>query len=204
MNVFDQTNLAEVARFLKLGGVLAYPSESVWGLGCDGFDEQAVAKILRLKSRPIDKGLIVLTDDAQKLMPLLVDLPQYIQQSVMNKLQEVSHDHVYKQATTWLLPVAASSAIPKFLTGAFDTLAVRVTKHPVLAHICQIITDEHNPYGFLVSTSCNVTGQPPATNLSSAMMYFGEQVGYLDSYHLGFDKPSRIIDVLTDVALRLD
>lgn len=199
MGVFDETALADLVVFLKSGGVLAYPSESVWGVGCDAFDGRAVAKILQLKDRPTAKGLIVLTDSMDKITPLLADLPSEQQNRL---LHAISTTQCPNQATTWVLPVARLATVPKYLMGDFDSLAVRITSHPTLAKLCERLTNEHNPYGFLVSTSANPSGQPPATTLAEARAYFGEQVGYLQGTSLGFDKPSRIIDGLTGQLIR--
>ena len=108
--------------------------------------------------------------------------------------------------------MAKSASIPKFLTGDFTTLAVRITLHPILKKICHAITDDQNPYGFLVSTSCNLQGQTPACNLYQAKQYFsGDKfldnkvnypIAFLDAQSLGFDKPSQIIDGMTGKQIR--
>lgn len=200
MAIFKETQLVQVARFLRLGGVLAYPSESVWGMGCDAFDECAIRQVLYLKSRTKDKGLIVLTDSVQKILPLLVDLPSDTQEQILDTLHATSNS-TKNQATTWLLPIS-SLDMPDLLTGAFDSLAVRVTTHPVLVQLCKLMTHKNNPYGFLVSTSCNPSGQKPATDLNMAYQYFQDKISYLDSFPLGFDKPSRIIDAQTGAIIR--
>lgn len=205
---FNANQIQEIAQFLKSSGVLAYPSESVWGLGCDAFDQQAVEQILALKMRSVKKGLIVLTDRADKIMPLLNELPDKQKQALIT---QISTHQTHHQATTWLLPVAKSANIPSFLMGEFATLAVRITLHPVLQKICHAITDNQNPYGFLVSTSCNVQGQNPACTLEQAKQYFSDMdltkkhqcpIAFLDAQSLGFDKPSQIIDAMTGKHIR--
>lgn len=189
-----------IAKFLKSGGVLAYPSESVWGIGCDAFNHQALAQVLTLKSRTPDKGLIVLTDHIDKLQPLFEPLTKDDKQKIITALTQSKIKE--NQATTWLLPITKGLNLPPLLTGQFDKLAVRITPHPVLQSICQAISDKNNPYGFLVSTSCNPSGQDPANDLAVAQGYFGERVGYVVADSLGFDKPSQIIDPLTGELLR--
>lgn len=197
--VFDVKQIHQAVCHLKQGGVLAYPSESVWGLGCSAFCESAIARIFELKNRPMHKGVIVLTDSANKLQPLLTDLSAKEQADIMHA---IAHTSVTDQATTWLVPVSQTACVPKMLTGGFDTLAVRVTTHPILKKICQELTDDVNPYGFLVSTSCNLSNQDPARSLQQAWAYFGNQVGYLDAHSLGYQKPSRIIDAQTGRQVR--
>lgn len=193
---FHQDNLPQLMAFLRTGGVLAYPSESVWGLGCDASDEQALQRIVTLKQRDLGKGLIVLTDQAKRLKSALSD-------ELIERLQSISAKHMLQQgrASTWLVPMPAK-AINPLLMGDFGTLAVRITPHPILANICQHLVSDANPYGFLVSTSCNPSGQNPATSLQEAYDYFGEEVGYLDVQSLGFKQPSQIIDLMTGKVFR--
>lgn len=198
-NIFAKHCITEVVDFLRSGNLLAYPSESVWGVGCDGMCVPALERLLVLKNRPSHKGLIVLTDDINKIRPLLAKLPNIDQDDILQKI----HRHtIPNQATTWLVPVSPSVDLPQILMGDFDKLAVRLTHHPQLRQICHALTSEQNPYGFLVSTSCNPSTKPPASSLAMAKAYFGEQVGYFDDVGLGYDKPSQIIDVLTGVVVR--
>ncbi|UNU72508.1 Sua5/YciO/YrdC/YwlC family protein [Moraxella nasovis] len=197
--VFNVGQLDVLIDHLHCGGVLAYPTESVWGIGADAFCEQAVEQVLKLKQRPASKGLIVLTDHVMKIKPLLVDLPP---QNQAHLLKKMSRHHYQNQAITWLVPISPSSHIPTLLTGGFNTLAVRITTHPTLNLICQKLTSDKNPYGFLVSTSCNIANQPPATTFLQAANYFGDSVGYLMDESLGFDKPSQIIDLSSGKIIR--
>lgn len=199
--IFYTETLTEAAAYLQTGGVLAYPSESVWGLGCDAFDAAALERVIALKSRDVGKGLIVLTDSADRLGPLLdvshetfLDIDQ-LQQYSLNFTQE------HARALTWLVPVK-SGVLPKVLTGAHTSLAVRITTHPLLAKLCAEMVSAHNPYGLLVSTSCNLSGQAPATTLDTAMAAFGDRVAYLNAEGLGFDQPSCIMDLVTGKVLR--
>lgn len=194
----DELNL--VASYLQAGGVLAYPSESVWGLGCDALNADAIHQVINLKHRDVGKGLIVLTDAAGRLKSLLnvsheTSLIDYMQ----SFSDEFTHEH--SRALTWLVPIQ-SSALPSVLIGSHDTLAVRITTHPVLNDVCQALISPTNPYGFLVSTSCNPSRQAPAQNLAQAMEYFGDQIAYLDTDGLGFAQPSCIKDLLAGHILR--
>ncbi|OOR88183.1 hypothetical protein B0181_08785 [Moraxella caviae] len=202
--MFHVEQLDKAVQYLQSGGVLAYPSESVWGLGCDAFCEQAVREILRIKNRPEEKGVIVLANHADVLKPLLADLPDDEQQQLIARAADnvVRHDGQAVQAKTWLVPVAAAAGIPSWLTGQFDSLAVRITPHPILQKLCEGLKSAHNPYGFLVSTSCNPSGCEPAMNFEQAASYFYDDVGYLLAQNLGFDKPSQIVNLLTDEVLR--
>ena len=95
------TSVAEAAQCLKQGHVLAYPTEAVWGLGCDPFNEQAFLEILRLKQRPIEKGVILLAAQIAQVEPLLKPLTAEMRQQVIDSW---SHRSPTERATTWLLP----------------------------------------------------------------------------------------------------
>ena len=84
------TSVAEAAQLLKQGDVLAYPTEAVWGLGCDPFNEQAFLKILQLKQRPIEKGVILLASQLSQVMPLLQHLSPTRQQEIIQSWENRS------------------------------------------------------------------------------------------------------------------
>ncbi|ALF59704.1 L-threonylcarbamoyladenylate synthase [Psychrobacter urativorans] len=205
-------SVIQAAEWLKSGRLLAYPTESVWGIGCDPFNEAAVQLLLAIKQRPIDKGMIVVTDCVERIEPLLNNLRPTQRQAVIDSWDMSSHTTA-KQAHTWLLPLPQNSShpltvpIPSWITGAHDSVAVRVIAHPVIKQLCANLVSAHNPYGFIVSTSCNPSGQAPALSLAQAQAYFvenndGAQVGYLQGETLGYQMPSQINDALTGQVLR--
>lgn len=198
--IFGVQDLGSIIEYLHTGGVLAYPTESVWGLGCDASNPQALNHIIELKNRDLDKGFIVLSDAASRLQSL-IDV-SYQTVDLLN-LEQLAQDYtaMHRRAVTWLMPVK-SDHLPKILTGNHETLAVRITTHPILKALCAHLISDHNPYGFLVSTSCNPSGKAPARTLPEAVAYFGEAVAYLDVHTLGFDQPSCIQDVITGKILR--
>ena len=198
---FNDTQLDAVQQFLQAGNLLAYPTEAVWGIGCDPFNKTAVKQILAIKQRPIEKGMIVITGDIAHIQPFLQPLPQQVVDNIAASWQ--SSD---AQATTWLLPIPASlqRKIPEWVTGGRDSLAIRVISHPMIAKLCNHIAhaDHNNPFGFLVSTSCNLSGLTPANDFAAAYHYFGDAIGYLLGDTLGFVRPSQIFDALTQQQVR--
>lgn len=190
----------QAALWLKQGKLLAYPTESVWGLGCDPFNESAVNSLLTLKNRPISKGLIVLIACHTQIKDFLDLVPPSNQQAIIASW----HKHPRpQQATTWLLPVADKMTIPHWLTGGKDCLAIRQIAHDKIADLCTMLAlGGDNPYGFLVSTSCNSSDKPPASNFDEAYAYFGDEICYLLGEGLGFDKPSCIRGGLTGEIIR--
>ncbi|MDO4700626.1 MAG: Sua5/YciO/YrdC/YwlC family protein [Moraxella sp.] len=200
MTVINDPELAK--HWLKMGKLLAYPTESVWGIGCDAFNEQAVHRLLTLKNRPIEKGLIVLTADIRLIQPFLMNV-------VSTRRDEIvaGWKNTQTQATTWLFPLPNNlpTPIPRWITGGHDNLAIRVITHPLIAHICRTLVSDDNPYGFLVSTSCNPHGKPPATTLTQVQSYFGnhDDVVFVQGDTLGLVLPSQIRDAQTGHIIRI-
>ena len=207
---FITDSVAQAATWLKEGQLLAYPTESVWGIGCDAYDEQAVQRILDIKQRPQAKGMIVITDSVARLSPLLASLDAARHTQVIESWQKgtgqkgTNSDVQHQQAHTWLLPIpqTLTTTIPPWITGQHQSVAVRVIAHPMIGDLCQQLVSGNNPFGLLVSTSCNPSGQPPASNLTDACAYFGKQIRYLDADTLGYTSPSQIRDATTGLVIR--
>ncbi len=123
---------------------MAYPTEGVYGLGCDPQNAATVLRLLRIKDRPLTKGLIVIAADRAQLAGYVC--PE------LEMEQRIAHG--WPGPTTWLLP-AGPLARP-WLTGGGDLLAVRVSAHPVAAALCRAFGAP------IVSTSANLSGRPPA------------------------------------------
>lgn len=151
--------LRSLARLLRAGGVIAYPTEAVFGLGCDPRNESAVRRILAIKQRPVTKGLILIAADFEQLKPWLLPLaPEH--------WAEVSRS--WPGPVSWLLP--ARPETPGWLRGKHNTLATRVTAHPIAAALCRAA-------GFpLVSTSANRSGQPSLRTALAVQRQLGREV----------------------------
>ena len=206
---FITDSISQAAQSLKEGQLLAYPTESVWGIGCDPYDKAAVQRILDIKQRPQAKGMIVVTDSAERLTPLLSSLTDEQRAPILKSWQTDSgHNNDdelhYKQAHTWLLPIPQTLAttIPPWITGQHQTVAVRVIAHPVIRQLCEQLVSANNSFGLLVSTSCNPSGQLPAVTFTDAYAYFGDQVRYLNAETLGYTLPSQIRDATTGLIIR--
>ncbi|MBO1531021.1 Sua5/YciO/YrdC/YwlC family protein [Psychrobacter sp. F1192] len=199
-------SVVQAATWLREGQLLAYPTESVWGIGCDPYNQAAVQRILDIKQRPIAKGMIVITDSAERLAPLLDVLDDAQRQRVTDSwlTDSPTEDLQYRQAHTWLLPIpeAYAKVIPDWITGQHPTVAVRVIAHPLIRQLCQQMVSSYNPFGLLVSTSCNPSSHPPAKTFNDAYAYFGEQIRYLQAETLGYILPSQISDAITGKVIR--
>ena len=144
-----QLTPAEAATALHAGGVIACPTEAVWGLGCDPFNQTAVLRLLAIKQRPVDKGLILIAASLAQLDGL----------ADWSALPPARRDEVlasWPGPHTWIVP--ATARVPRWITGAHDGVAVRVSAHPVVVALCEAFG------GVLVSTSANPAGaMPPRT-----------------------------------------
>ncbi|MFB2538511.1 L-threonylcarbamoyladenylate synthase [Acinetobacter sp. c3-l95] len=186
---YEINDVSDAVSLIRRGEVLAYPTEAVWGLGCDPYQKDAFDRLLALKQRPVEKGVILISHDVDMLMPLLQDLPKNIQKQMLKSWQVSMHE----RATTWIVP--SHSSIPLWITGQHDSIAVRVTQHPLSRDICQTLGH------LLVSTSANPSGRPPATTKQQVKDYFSGI--FIVNGLLGqSSEPSRIIDSRTGTVLR--
>jgi len=158
----------------------------VFGLGCNPADRSAVARLLALKDRPYEKGLILIASNRAQLEPWLQPLPE-------TALRRVAK--TWPGPTTWLLPSAPDC--PSWLTGQHDTLAVRITAHPLVRQLCDILGSA------IVSTSANRSGQRPARSVLEVRLRFGTRVDFVLPGALGAERrPSRIRDLASGKTIR--
>jgi L-threonylcarbamoyladenylate synthase len=179
-------HLSRAVRALHDGGVIAYPTEAVWGLGCDPFNDVAALRLLALKQRDWRKGMILVAADIAQLTPFLYGL-------------EAQHLQTLKASwpgpNTWLLP--NNGAAPDWVTGGRETLAVRVSNHPTVAALCNAFG------GPVVSTSANPAGKPPARSALSVRRYFDTQLDDILPGKLGGQRnPTRIRFLLSGEVAR--
>jgi L-threonylcarbamoyladenylate synthase len=178
--------LQSAVRALAEGGVVACPTEAVWGLSCDPDNADAVMRLLALKQRPLGKGLILVAADEAQVAALLEPLTS----AQRNKLALS-----WPGPTTWLLP--HRDLVPAWIHGGHTSVAVRVTAHPVLAALCSAWD------GPLVSTSANRAGCQAPRAAFQVQRYFGGELDALVPGAVGgAERPSVIRDLLTDRVLR--
>jgi len=165
---------------------VAYPTEAVFGLGCDPLNQQAVLNLLALKRRSWRKGLILIAADFSQLESYLEKLPA----SIIAKINAPT-----QQATTWLLPVKKS--VPEWLTGEHETIAVRLVQHPLARELCSLAKMA------IVSTSANFSGRAALkTAYKTRLDFKARGVFTIGSTAGGAEKPSRIIDPFSNKQLR--
>jgi L-threonylcarbamoyladenylate synthase len=178
--------MREAVRKLGAGGVIAYPTETVFGLGCDPFNPMAVLRLLELKQRNIEQGLILIASDFAQLEPLLMPLSATVRNRILK---------TWPGPVTWTLPCLPKT--PAWLRGCHRSLAVRLTSHPLARSLCEAWN------GPLVSTSANRHGKPPATSALGVRIAFDAELDYiLHGKVTGTGRPSEIRDGLTGRVLR--
>lgn len=177
--------LQQVARTVKAGGVIAYPTEAVWGVGCDPWNETAVYRLLALKERPLHKGLIVVAADIQQFDFLLHDLPSAWLETLRAS---------WPGPNTWLVP--HQNRLPHWISGQHDSVALRVSDHPGVQALCRLT-------GPLVSTSANPSGHTAARSRLRVEQYFSGQLDAVLTGALGGRRnPSLIRDLRTGNTVR--
>ena len=184
--ILDHAAVAGAVAALRAGGIVAYPTEAVYGLGCDPDNPHALRRLLRLKGRDASRGLILIAADFASLAPYLGQLePRFLDRALAS----------WPGPVTWILP--AADGVPALLTGGRDAIAVRVTAHGPVITLCQAWG------GPLVSTSANPSGSPPARDAAQVKAYFGDRLDcVLDGPTGGLDQPSRIYDGQSGKRLR--
>lgn len=177
--------LLPATRVLERGGIIAYPTEAVYGLGCDPLSRAAVRRLRRIKGRPVGKGLILLADCIDTLLPYLTASSRQLDEARAT----------WPGPVTWVLPCRAD--VPFWLTGGRRTLAVRVTDHPMAAGLSRAFGDA------LVSSSANRRGGVPARTAHQARFRLGGSVDLVVPGSTGGrDRPSEIRDGTTGRILR--
>ena len=182
--MIERCDIEQAATLLRNGAVLAYPTESVFGLGCDPQQLDAVERILRLKGRSQQKGLILIASSEQQVWPWIKH---------QNELQMTRSS--WPGPVTWVFSAAANT--PELLCQADHSIAIRVTDHPVAKALCDAFG------GALVSTSANPAGLPPAREPAVLETYFAGKLDALLDGSLGqLKRPSEIRDARTGKTLR--
>lgn len=173
------------ATIIQAGGVVVYPTEAVYGLGCDPFNEQAVHRILQCKQREIKKGLIVLVSSW--------DVVEQYTQAIEDAKKEAVRE-TWPGACTWVFP---NGSFPAWITGDHDGVALRMSAHPVASALCEAAG------GCLVSTSANVATKPPIRCSDEAALFAATHADGLVGGNLGdLRNPTPIRDVESGLVWR--
>ena len=186
MRVFAADEIDEAAALLHAGGVLAYPTEGVYGLGCDPDNHAAFEKIFALKRRPPEQGVLLIAADFGQIRPWLGDVSEVALARARG---------AWPGAHTFIFP--RSPRVPEWVAGGHAGIALRVTAHGPSAALCRAFG------GPIVSTSANRHGEPPARSAADIRAIFGDEPdGVLDAPLGGLDRPTPITDAVSGAIIR--
>ena len=170
------------AQYLKVGGVISHPTDTIQGLACLPNFEQSMQRILQLKRRSTNKGLILLASNVSYFANYVDDVSQ------LNKIK------VSDTPTTYLLK--ANQKTSKLLTGRFDTIAIRLTNDPLITKLCQASNSA------LVSTSANTSGKNSATSVLELNVFFKQELDFIITPQNYNNPASKIINLQTGERIR--
>lgn len=178
--------LREAVRHVRRGGLVAYPTESVYGLGCDPLDREAFEQLLELKGRALGKGVILIADAVARFEAWVAPIPE----TAWERMRAT-----WPGAVTWVVP--AADRAPEWIGGGRGTIAIRVPGHALARRLCSACQSP------LVSTSANPAGLPPARTTLGVRRYFGSEALLVLAGEVGASRrPSTVCDALTGEVLR--
>jgi L-threonylcarbamoyladenylate synthase len=178
--------IEQAVIILQQGGLIAYPTEAVFGLGCLPQHEITIQRLLKLKQRPQEKGLILLGSNLLQLETYISPLNQ----NILRKIQTIQ-----TTPTTWLLPTPKTTSI--LLKGRFNKIAIRISQHPIIQQLCQQCQSP------IISTSANISGQAMSYSATDVTDHFQQQLDYIIDAPLGESQhPSIIKDAISDQIIR--
>ncbi|HSX61913.1 MAG TPA: Sua5/YciO/YrdC/YwlC family protein [Tahibacter sp.] len=180
--------LEAAAAALRRGGVVAYPTEAVYGLGCDPLAEAALTRLFALKQRPLQQGVLLIAADFDQVERYIA-----LDRVPADALARVRAS--WPGPNTWILP--RSPAAPAWIAGAHDGIALRVTAHAPAAALCRAFG------GAVVSTSANRHGHPPARTAAELRTVFGDGLdAIVDAPVGGLERPTAIRDAISGEFVR--
>ena len=185
MSYLSPFKIHMASRALNQGKLIAYPTEAVFGLGCDPLNETAVMNLLGLKQRPINKGLILIASDFAQLQPYINPSPAMLERILPS----------WPGPITWIVP--AQAWVPSYLKGKHDSLAIRVSAHPLVQQLCSSYG------GAIISSSANISKQAPARSALAVRKKFHASNIHILAGSTGQHKQATAIyDALNGLCLR--
>ncbi|MEO6688979.1 MAG: Sua5/YciO/YrdC/YwlC family protein [Dokdonella sp.] len=181
-------DLAAAVDALRAGGVIAYPTEAVYGLGCDPLNEKSCARLFALKQRPVSQGVLLIAASFEQVA-------SFIDLAAMPATALARAHASWPGPHTWIFPRA--SGVPTWIAGKHDGIALRVTEHAPAAALCRAFG------GAVVSTSANRHGEPPALTVAAVHAAFGDDLAAILNGPLGgLERPTPIRDAISGEAVR--
>jgi len=170
-------HIRHAAHCIRNGGVIAYPTETVYGLGCDPLNAGAVMRLLSLKQRNWKKGLILVASNLSQVSSL-------IQVENLNHLADTINQEA--DVVSWVVP--AHPDLPLWIRGEHDTVAIRISRHQGIIDLCNVLRQA------IISTSANPSTCAPAQSALQVRRYFDQQIDYVLHSSQACDKaPSQLL-----------
>lgn len=195
---YDKDDLQQAVRVLRAGGVIVYPTDTVWGIGCDATNEDAVRKVYALKHRVDSKSMLVLLDGAGKLQGYVEHIPD----AAWDLLECTAHDRdsqgLQPRPMTIIYPGAKN--IAPNLIAEDGSIGIRITQEPFSKALCEQL---HRP---IVSTSANISGEPTAKNFRQISQAVLDAADYVCRYRRNDEtekRPSSIIKLGIDNQIQI-
>ncbi|HKE49093.1 MAG TPA: Sua5/YciO/YrdC/YwlC family protein [Rhodanobacteraceae bacterium] len=181
-------SLADVVAALRAGGVVAYPTEAVYGLGCDPENRAAFDRLFAIKRRPPTQGVLLIASDFEQV-------EKYIDLTAVPPDAFARARATWPGPHTWIFPRSVKT--PDWLAGAHAGIAVRVTAHAPAARLCRAFG------GALVSTSANRHGEAPGRSADEVRAIFGDDIdATLNAPLGGLERPTPIRDAISGATVR--
>ena len=193
---YDKSDLEEAVRVLRAGGVIVYPTDTVWGIGCDATNEEAVRRVYALKRRADSKSMLVLLDAPGKLQGYVEEVPEMAWEllectsPLQLPLQGGRENTESIRPLTIIYPRGKNLA--KSLLAEDGSVGIRITREPFSKALCERL---RRP---IVSTSANISGEPAAKTFRQISEAVLEQADYICLYRRDDEEekaPSSIIKV---------
>lgn len=186
MNISEE--VIKTCSVLTKGGTILYPTDTIWGLGCDATNVAAIEKVIQIKKRPIDKSLLILLDQKEKIY------------DYVDKLPEIAWDLISQTSRpiTFIYPNVKN--LPKILLASDGSVAIRIANNDFCKRLIRLFG---NP---IVSTSANLSGDPPAISYKDISKEIIDQVDYMVNPEISVccdSKPSTIIRFLDDYSFEI-
>jgi L-threonylcarbamoyladenylate synthase len=186
-SILAQEILKSALSCLKQGLVIAYPTEAVYGLGCDPFNLSAVQRLLTIKGRSMEKGLILVASEWSQIESLIEPIPPPSLAQIFS---------TWPGPNTWVFP--ANQHVPDWIKGRHSTIALRISAHPIIQELCRTFASP------LVSTSANRESELPLRDTRSVEIMFGKQIDFIVPGKVGGQaNPTTIRDAITGEYIRI-
>ena len=173
-----RNDLKKAVEVLRAGGVILYPTDTIWGLGCDASNEEAVRRIYEIKQREETKSLLVLIDSPAKLQAYVSEIPDMAWELI----------ELTTKPLTIIYPGARNLA--SNLINDDNTIGIRVTEEAFSKKLCEMFRKP------VVSTSANISGEKSPALFADISKEIISQVDYVVNYRRDEDQPAKASSII--------